>query len=280
MMNFYIDHKHKLVFYWPTKCGVTAVIELIMLIGKGELVTNKDDDKTHEYYYASFKKWHLQKLNNISFDEYKIVLVTRNPYHRIVSCFLDKFVCPDSPTLNKVCSTRTYGSFLNSLKYTKFDRSLKKADPDFYHHFAPAAKPSPTFNKLMAHLSKRGKPDFLLHTPSTALPEGKIPFNFDQQAAVLEDIGRPDLLDSLRKLDSHVYGLGYWQLYSPKLNFEQGKFFRMPIKDLVKYTTPEKNRTIPYSGFYSWYLKKLLSNIYQSEFNFYKSLGLRYDIQL
>jgi hypothetical protein len=262
-MNHHIDHKHEVVFYWPSKCGVTSVLELILLLTEDKVIAYPGEDwLVHDYYNEL--RWGSgvfldQDLSNVP-SNYRRVLFSRNPYHRIVSGFLDKFVCSGSPGIDdSLFDGETFSQFVKFLYYHGF------GEGDFDHHFSPC-------------FLKRREFDIILDTPSTALPEGKIPMDFFKASKILRLLDRLDLQQGLRVLTSGPQGIESWNCYSSRLTMSEDPFHDALIQDLLPYMTYKTNRSIPYENFYTEELKQQLRSIYLREFAFYESVGVYYDI--
>ena len=118
-MNYHILHSKKLIVFWNPKSGVTSIIEMIMHLTDGKDHSNpKYDEKTHEDYWNNFRSSGEITNNLEGLDEYKKIIFTRNPFHRVVSCFLDKYVDPMSPTTKDKPNCDTFYEFVNCLLYT------------------------------------------------------------------------------------------------------------------------------------------------------------------
>ena len=91
-MNYSIDHKNKVVYFWAAKVGVTNVIETIMHIKSGKIIQNGGKDEiTHDIFWS---RHHEGDWRGANYSDFKKVFFGRNPYHRIVSSFFDKIICP------------------------------------------------------------------------------------------------------------------------------------------------------------------------------------------
>jgi len=78
-MYYLVDKKNKIIFGWSPKCGCSFVKNLFYFL------TN--NVKANEKIHGPHSKQLLPKNHN----EYKIIIIVRNPYERIVSGFLEKY---------------------------------------------------------------------------------------------------------------------------------------------------------------------------------------------
>ena len=88
-MRYIIIHSKKLIIFWSPKCG-SSTLKLILAI-------------YFKVYNTKYKHIHLNKELSVKFDKrdknkihiykkYDIVMLVRNPYKRLVSGFLNKYV--------------------------------------------------------------------------------------------------------------------------------------------------------------------------------------------
>lgn len=111
-MFFSVNNKKKIVFGWSAKCGCTHV-------------------KRCFNYYTGIKTTgsiHINSYNPLpnNHNEYTIILFIRNPYKRIVSGFLHKYLIGKW----RLTTPKTFENFVNELD----KNGLLKIDK---HHFTP-----------------------------------------------------------------------------------------------------------------------------------------------
>lgn len=86
-MHFWVINEHKTIIFFSSKCGSTTIYTYMKLyyndksikIYSNPLILNKRDN------IKDFKNYKMYK-------GYNLILIGRNPYHKLVSGFLDKYV--------------------------------------------------------------------------------------------------------------------------------------------------------------------------------------------
>lgn len=79
-MNAYIVNDKTLIF-WTPKCACTSLLNII----------NQINGTKHERYAKGlFKRVELNNVNLVA--NYKKIFLMRNPYHRLLSAFINKFI--------------------------------------------------------------------------------------------------------------------------------------------------------------------------------------------
>ena len=76
-MYFLIDNKNKIIFGWSAKCGCSHIKRIFWFYNKGIIPKN--------VHVGSYNKL----PNNI--ENYTIIIISRNPYKRLVSGFLNNY---------------------------------------------------------------------------------------------------------------------------------------------------------------------------------------------
>lgn len=275
-MNYHIINEKKLIVFWSPKCGVTSIIEMIMHLESGEDHSNTAQDHlTHETYFSKFRPNMINRNKTKSYDysDYAKVLFIRNPFHRVASCFYDKYVDQTSPTPEDVPTINNFYQFSQLLAKTNLKKDNMEGVVD-YDHFKPATEGGGW--DLYCELGKP-KFDYVFETPPTALPEGKIVQRYDNVEKIYKLINNVPTYESIKHL--------YFGTTHSHDSWKQGNFSPLKknhnsvyetIQNLRKYLNRENCRTIPYMNFYNDQMKSMFRNIYKKEFDFYKTLGFDY----
>jgi hypothetical protein len=77
----FVDHKKEVVYFWAQKCACTTLFATLVN-------TYGERNKT---YHRSSQPWN-ECLEIIEKKNYRSTMITRNPYDRTISCYLNKFV--------------------------------------------------------------------------------------------------------------------------------------------------------------------------------------------
>ena len=83
-MHFYDNSKKKLLMLWSPKCGCSSLKDILHRYYKIEYIDNP--------HGTSLDKKLKNKILAENYDNHKIILLYRNPYHRLVSGFINKYV--------------------------------------------------------------------------------------------------------------------------------------------------------------------------------------------
>jgi hypothetical protein len=116
-MFFLVDNNNKVIFGWSAKCGCSHVKRLFWF-----LKNNEEDKQIHT-------SADMNKLPS-NIEKYTTIIISRNPYKRIVSGFLDKY--------KKNGEFRRFWTHEN-ITFSKFVNELIKNDWKMVnkHHFTP-----------------------------------------------------------------------------------------------------------------------------------------------
>ena len=277
-MNFHILHSKKIIIFWNPKSGVTSIIEMIMHLTDGLDHSNPNyDQKTHQDYWNNFRPSGEIIKNLEELHDYKKVIFVRNPFHRIVSCFLDKYVDSMSVSTKDIPECNTFYEFVKILNSTGLVKEKMHGKVD-YTHFCKL-----TQWRGWDFYCKLGKPkfDMIVSTPVTALPEGKIVHDHKQIKLIYELVNCKDDYDGIKHLyEKNYYSYDVWKVFKPKIRFETKNFAKTPIEELKKYHGYiGKDRTIPYENFYTSHCSSIIYNLYKEEFDFYENqLGIKFTL--
>lgn len=126
-MYFLIDKKKKIIIGWSAKCGCSHIKKIF------HFLTDMNVKNIHTRSYNALP-------NNVS--DYTIIIISRNPYKRLVSGFLDKYNIVNGQFINKWKHTKmTFVMFVNELLKNEF----KMIDR---HHFTPQTSEVFDINKI------------------------------------------------------------------------------------------------------------------------------------
>ena len=117
-MFFIHDKKKKIIYGWSAKSGCSHLKKLLkfLIFNKVNVVQVHSNAE-----YGAFP---------VEYNEaYRIILIVRNPYERLISGFLDKYTKP-GPYLNRWKGPLTFRLFVQELFHHAF-RTIDK------HHFTP-----------------------------------------------------------------------------------------------------------------------------------------------
>ena len=120
-MQYFVIREKKLIICCSPKCGSTTIKHLILKY-YGIIINDSFHDKCEEL----LEKIYFTEIDN--YNEYKMIFVIRNPYHRLVSGFYGKYVRNNAP-FNNLPNCKCFSDFVNILYHTP--EVIDK------HHFSP-----------------------------------------------------------------------------------------------------------------------------------------------
>jgi NAD(P)H-flavin reductase len=119
-MFFLIDKKRKIIIGWSAKCGCTHIKKIIKYLNNSNYLKN---NVIHLGTYRKLPEDFLQYN--------QIIIITRNPYERLISGFNNKYKANGSyRKLWKKKEELTFKNFVDELILNKYTNVEK-------HHFTP-----------------------------------------------------------------------------------------------------------------------------------------------
>lgn len=265
-MKYHIDHNNKSIYFWSAKIGVTSAIECIIHLQSGDLVFNEGkDEQTHNIFWSKYKS---KSKNGVDYSSFKKVFFGRNPYHRIVSSFFDKVICPYSPGMKNMPKVNNFHEFIR-LIYDCGMNEEKLCNFLDYHQFCDLCELDgwDFYCKL-----NKPKFDLILFTPETGLPENKIIQDYESIKSLYKILNKEN---EFKNFNFRIKDNPYKFSNEPDL-------YKKNINDIIKYTWKNTEAKIRYRymDFYNDEIIKMFNEIYKNEFDFYKTLGFDYMIKL
>lgn len=238
-MQFIILDKLKLIIFWSPKCGCSTLKHLLAVY------FNILDPK---YAHIHVNKELQEKIKNSmkrkdeDYKNYDIAMLIRNPYERLVSGFLNKYVL----------NTHYYKNPPNCNNFYDFCHALANTPEKIdEHHFEnQTAKNFDFYNKL----NNRENVKYIIDTKNV---------NYFSKILDLN-------LSDIKLNDSQSYFMQ-----------EDGKSDKEEKQELwfLDYKSLCKLGKLNYSNFYNDELRKLVFKIYKDDFNFFSdSLNVNYTI--
>jgi hypothetical protein len=224
-MYFLVDEKNKIIFGWSAKCGCSHIKTIFNYLNDIESSTPHTQDT-------------FNKLPE-NIEEYTSIIISRNPYKRIISGFLDKY--KKTGKLRKLWKHPT-------ITFTQFVNELMKKDYVMIeqHHFNPQT--SEAFNIRI--LNSKSIKCYDIH---------HIDYSYFES---LYNKKIPD--DILNKKFGH----------ERKIN---PKSINHPVYNLNMDTNVDYNVHTNY--FYNDDLQKKVYYFYKQDFLFFEKLGIKYFFQ-
>ena len=126
----YILNQHKILLFYSAKCGNTTLRQWYLHFTQNKFIENVDQLRIRTNHLI--KKEFSPKYNSGLCDKYLKSIVVRNPYDRVVSMFMDKFIFKQdrfSDTLSK--ENITFNNFLQLLLEERDKYNFELTDKHF-----------------------------------------------------------------------------------------------------------------------------------------------------
>jgi hypothetical protein len=222
-MHFLVDNKHKVIFGWSAKCGCSHIKRIFKF-----LTTNKIDSIIHT-------DDEMCKLPD-DIINYTTIIISRNPYKRIISGFLNKY------SINGQLRHLWKYKFIT---FSRFIDELVKNDWKMIdqHHFTPQT-------------TERFDEKIMLSKCIKCYDIENIDYNYIEE---LYDIKIPEII--LNKKEGHE---------RKKYELSYNKYV-YDLRMMVYY-----NYNVDIKYFYNENLKNKIFNFYKNDFVFFNKLGIDY----
>lgn len=130
-MQFIIIHDKKLIIFWSPKCGCSSLKTILAIY------FNIHDPVKYSHIHLNEDLDILidKKDDNLKYENYDLVFLIRNPYDRLVSGFMNKYVTPKGdgkPRYTSPDNCKSFYDFCHIL--LKNPKAINK------HHFEPQTR--------------------------------------------------------------------------------------------------------------------------------------------
>lgn len=249
-MRFIVDTKYKFIIGWSAKCGCTHIKNIMLyIIKKKQIYENIQDclilkDINYNEYSDQLHNYFFKNLNILPTDihNYTTIIITRNPYKRIISGLIDKY------KKNGEFRHLWSGSICSfELFLEKIIQENKKFKEINYHHFIPQTEEQ--YSDII----------------------------FNSKILKCYDINNIDynLIEKIYniKLPKSVIDYKGVHINKKTINYENKNLFKCEVSDLA-------NCNISYNYFYNEKLKNMLYKYYEKDFDFCNKFNIKYDIDI
>ena len=223
-MYFLVDEKNKIVFGWSAKCGCSHIKTIFNYLNNIETI-----------------HLHVNTYNKLpeKIEEYTTILISRNPYKRLISGFLEKYKQNGQCRKLWKYPTLTFSQFVNELMKNNYEMID-------YHHFTPQTSEMFSINILNSKLIKCYDIHHIDYSYIESLYNKKIPDSI------------------LNKKFGHELKA-------------QSKSINRPVYNLNMDTYVDYNVNINF--FYNEELQKKVYHFYKQDFLFFEKVGINYFFQ-
>ena len=199
-MFFIIDKERKIIFGWSAKCGCTHIKSIYHYL-QNDVIKTKNIHGKNMYGFN-------QKIPNIvlnSINTYTTIIITRNPYKRLVSGFLNKYGINGEYRQRWPSKNMKFHDFVNQLgNWRIIDR----------HHFTPQTSEAYTDVLLKSRTIKvfdieRINYDYIENLYKKKIPLELLKFKGDHTRSSIA---------KKSEFNKYVFDLGVREYYHSKVN--------------------------------------------------------------
>ena len=216
--------------------------------------------------FKKFRSRREREREGYDYSNFKTFLIGRNPYSRILSGFIDKYVNQNSQTPEIGPQNISYYEFIKLIcdmkareigisNFVEFSSFCNADEDEGYHFYQKIGNPNFSFISLMKN---SGYPEGALHHSVESINKiiSFLPYHIEYERAIdlvpIKNNGQNNKI-----LD---YDIAYW-----------------PMEKLWKYILENGNKSIDIRSFYPQELKDLFVEAYANEFMFYRKLGIEFE---
>jgi hypothetical protein len=220
-MRFLVDSKNKVIFGWNAKCGCSHIKTIYLFL------QNQENHSIHTIWNDALP---------IDIETYTTIIISRNPYKRIISGFLEKYRKDGNFRHLYTHNTLTFSKFVNELIQNDW-KMIEK------HHFTPQTTEHFTTKILHSKCIKFYDIENIDYAYIETLYHTKIPNRV------------------LNKKQGHEMTI--------KSDTFTGNAYDLNIDNYSNYN-------INFKQFYNKELKYKIFKFYQNDFTFFKEHGIDY----
>lgn len=268
-MKYNINHERRVIIFWLPKSGVISLVKwMIHLKGGVEVnagtLAEQPPPEIYRYFHSSIRE---MIRPDVDYAGYTKLFFGRNPYHRILSCYMDKYVCQTSVTPKDQPSSRCYHDFLAEMADHGLTQQGLRGVADFGHFCHAKSDIGWQFYEDLG----RPRFDYISILPETGIPEGHLTHHYENIKEMCDMIGVGELYDEVRvHFEGHDFSHDLSHSDSPTM---VDGLSRMSVDDLQQYMKPSWVRRLDYKSFYDLDTQAIFDDLYSPEFDFYRENG-------
>lgn len=220
-MYFLIDNEKHILFGWSAKCGCTHLKSIFYYLKNDKVITNY---KIHQI--LPYSKIPRSVMNSIY--RYDIVIISRNPFDRLVSGFLDKYHTKGQYRHMWPYKTITFRRFVNKLgnwKYIQKHHFIKQTSEGFNNNITRS-------KSIKCYDVKNIDYNYIEMLYNKKLPKELLEFKHSRnktEQCILNDVY------DLNMDDYFNYNISYDQYYNKELKQKVYEFYKDDFIFFQKY---------------------------------------------
>ena len=277
-MNCHELTQQKILVFWGQKCGATCIKEVLMHIeSDGTFFDNGGSDHiTHQIYHKFYEKQPNYECLEF-YKDYEIIFFGRNPYHRIISLYLDKYVATNSPSPKIKQNTNTFEEFINHMYDLGF--SSERSEAEIFDGFYPITGGAVHWFFEQLSTQRIGINHFIL--PNFWLPDGKLVHDIKNLQKLYNLANKQYLFDQISNrltegwthkincLNSDIKAFNNFNFTNPTL------LGQLPIVELRNIL---KTIKVDAMNFFTPNLISKFKSLYRMEFLFYSNREIEFHV--
>ena len=277
-MNCHELSQQKILVFWGQKCGATCIKEILMHIeSDGTFFDNGGSDHlTHQIYEKFYERPPNYECLEC-YKDYSIVFFGRNPYHRIISLYLDKYVATNSPSPKIKQNINTFKEFIDHMYTLGF--SSERSEAEIFDGFYPITGDNTHWFFEQLNKQKLSVDYFIL--PNFCLPDGKLIHDNKNLQKLYNLANKQDLFDqiSIRLTEGWTHKINCFKLDINAFH----DFTSTNSKMLCELTINElrqilKTIKVDAANFFTPELIDKFNSLYRMEFLFYSKHGIDFKV--
>lgn len=239
---------------------------MIFLKNPNKVLTTELKENNAKELFKKFRSRKEKERDGHDYSNFKIILIGRNPYFRILSGFIDKYVNQKSQTPEIGPQNISFYDFIKLLfglkakgigisNYVDFSAFCNADEDEGFHFYQKLGNPKFKFISLLDH---SGYPEGALHHSTESLRKliSFLPYDMEYERAI-DLVPIETNMQNNKVLD---YDIAYW-----------------PMKKLWQFMLDNGDKSIDIRSFYPQEVKNLFLQAYANEFMFYKKLGIEFE---
>lgn len=265
-MKYNIIHDKKIVFFWLPKSGTLSLIRLMILLKFGDSVNPSElHNSNSKELFKIYLLCKEEERPGYYYGDFDVVFFGRNPFHRILSAYLDKYVNERSITPKINPGNLSYEELICRLKHTKMGRSALSHFIDF-ETFCPASA-----DEGYDFYEKIGRPTFsyISQLMEYGFPEGALHHSLESMLEILKITRQGQLLDAAKILSASMVNKEHEQFLCTDI----AQLPRDQVRELIR---DRGLRSIDARSFYPKLVQDTFVEAYEKEFKFYEDIGMSY----
>jgi len=206
--NIFVNKEYKYAIIWHLKCACSTINKYIYKYN-----INSTEDK----YRHDLSKQYQKFRYNMYLQNFEIISFVRNPYHRFISCYINKHINKEDVNYLNETSYNDYlkycndiDSLYNFINYIKNDKYIDEHSSPISHYYYNIYKLKPTIYKIENNLNQTIN-DFLTKKHNKTLCDDLFFMNISKNVNINET-------NTYKNYDFKFFNYNDWTEFIKKYN--------------------------------------------------------------